>query len=177
MTKFHLSTEQMLQGDFTIQPINLMLIFQINCPGCFIYALPLAAKLHEQYKDRINVLGLSTAFEDFELNTAENTKKLLQSGEMVGVTRQYFLQEQIERYRVPLEFAIAFDVTTFHINFLPGTPSWVVFDQDYNVLASWFGHKSEEEVKSILCKHLGSATNHQPLSSMHQCHTSRDSAA
>ena len=167
MTKFHLSTEQILQGDFTPQSINLMLIFQMNCPGCFIYALPLAAKLYEQYKNRINILGLSTAFEDFELNTIANTKKLLQSGEMVGVTRQYFLQEQIERYQVPLKFAIAFDCETFHHNFLPGTPSWVVFDQDCNMLVSWFGHKSEEEIKSILGQHLGSTTNHQQMNRMH----------
>lgn len=167
MTKFHLSTEKILQGDFTPQSINLMLIFQVNCPGCFIYALPLAAKLYEQYKNRINILGLSTAFEDFELNTIANTKQLLQSGEMVGVTRQYFLQEQIERYQVPLEFAIAFDRETFHRNFLPGTPSWVVFDQDCNMLVSWFGHKSEEEVESILGRHLESTTTHQQMNRMH----------
>lgn len=161
MTKFHLSTEQVLQGDFTPQFINLILIFQVNCPGCFIYALPLAAKLHEQYKDRINILGLSTAFEDFELNTIANTKKLLESGEIVGVTRQYLLQDKIERYQVPLEFAIAFDRETFHRNFLPGTPSWVVFDRDYNMLASWFGNNSEEEVESILDQHLGSITTYQ----------------
>lgn len=150
MTKFNLSTEQVLQGDFTIRSINLMLIFQVNCPGCFIYALPLAAKLYEKYCDLINILGLSTAFEDFDLNTADNTRKLLQSGEMVGVTQHYFQQKQIEQYPVPLEFAIAFDRNTFHINSLPGTPSWVVFDHDYNVLASWFGHKPENEVERIL---------------------------
>ena len=165
MTKFRLRTEQILQGDFTLQSLNLILIFQVNCPGCFIYALPLAAKLHERHCDRINILGLSTAFEDFELNTAENTQKLLQSGEMVGVTRQYFQQKQIERYPTPLEFAIAFDRETFRINSLPGTPSWVAFDQECNELVSWFGHKSEKEVESILYQHLGDATSHQKLTS------------
>lgn len=150
MAKFHLRTEQVLQGDFSIQPLNLISIFQVNCPGCFIYALPLAAKLYERHRDRINILGLSTAFEDFELNTAENTRKLLQSGEMVGITRQYFQQEQIEQYPIPLEFAIAFDRETFHINSLLGTPSWAVFDRECNVLASWFGHKPESEVENIL---------------------------
>jgi len=100
MTKFHLRTEQILQGHFTLQSLNLILIFQVNCPGCFIYALPLAAKLYERHRDRINILGLSTAFEDFDLNTAENTQKLLQSGEMVGVTRHYFQQKQIEQYPI-----------------------------------------------------------------------------
>ena len=161
MTQFHLRTEQFLQGDFTLQPLNLILIFQVNCPGCFIFALPLAAKLHETYCDRINILGLSTGFEDFELNTAANTQKLLQSGKMVGVTQQYFQEKQIERYAIPLEFAIAFDRETFHLNFLPGTPSWVLFDQDYNVLSSWFGHRSEEKVESMLSPYLGNAVSIQ----------------
>lgn len=161
MTKFHLRTEQVLQGDFTLQSLNLILIFQVNCPGCFIYALPLAATLQEKYCDRINILGLSTAFEDFELNTAANTLKLLQSGEMVGVTQLYFLQKQIERYTIPLQFAIAFDRETFHLNFLTGTPSWVLFDQDRNMLSSWFGHKSQEEVESMLSLYLGSAASIQ----------------
>ena len=165
MTKFHLRTERVLQGDFTIQPINLILIFQVNCPGCFIYALPLIANLHKKYQGRINILGLSTAFEDFELNTIENTQKLLKSGEMIGVTQQYFQQEQIEQYPIPLEFAIAFDRETFHINFLPGTPSWVVFDQEYNVLASWFGHKPEKEIENML-EHLKIATGQQQLSNL-----------
>lgn len=165
MTKFHLRTEQILQGHFTLQSLNLILIFQVNCPGCFIYALPLAAKLYERHRDRINILGLSTAFEDFDLNTAENTQKLLQSGEMVGVTRHYFQQKQIEQYPIPLEFAIAFDRETFRINSLPGTPSWVAFDRECNVLASWFGHQSEEEVESMLHQHLGNTVRHQKLTS------------
>lgn len=159
MTQFHLRTEQVLQGDFTLQSFNLILIFQVNCPGCFIYALPLAAKLHETYCDRINILGLSTTFEDFELNTAANTQKLLQSGEMVGVTQQYFQEKQIERYAIPLEFAIAFDRETFHLNFLPGIPSWVLLDQDCNILSNWFGHRSEEKVEHMLSPYLGSATS------------------
>lgn len=88
-------------------------------------------------------------------------KKLLQSGEMVGVTQQYFQEKQIERYGMPLKFAISFDRETFHLNFLPGTPSWVLFDQDCNVLSSWFGHRSEEEVERMLSPYLGSAASVQ----------------
>lgn len=113
----------------------------------------------EKCCDRINVLGLSTAFEDFELYTAANTQKLLQSGEMVGVTQQYFQEKQIERYGMPLKFAIAFDRETFHLNSLPGTPIWILFDQDCNVLSSCFGHRSEEKVENMLSPYLGSATS------------------
>lgn len=41
----------------------------------------------EKCCDLINVLRLSTAFEDFELNTVANTQKLLLSGEMVRITQ------------------------------------------------------------------------------------------
>ena len=54
MSKFHLTTETILQGDFEIQPLNLILIFQVNCPDCFIYALPLAAKLHQKHGAYLN---------------------------------------------------------------------------------------------------------------------------
>ena len=150
MTKFQLRTEKILQGCFTPEALNLMLVFQVNCPGCFIYALPLAAKLHHQYRDRIKVLGLSTAFEDFEINTPHNTQRLLESGELVGVTQRYFQQRQIETFSTPLEFPVAFDRETFALNALPGTPTWICFDRDYNVLASWFGHKTELVVEQIL---------------------------
>ena len=156
MPQFHLKTEQVLQGDFTLQSLNLILIFQVNCPGCFIYALPLATKVYDQYGDRINILGLSTAFEDFELNTAANTQKLLQKGEMVGVTQQYFQRKQVKRYSIPLKFAIAFDRETFYLNGLPGTPTWILCDHNGKVLDRWFGHKANAEVEKILHRYLES---------------------
>lgn len=115
----------------------------------------------EKCCDLINILGLSNVFEDFELNTAANTQKLLQSGEMVGVTQQYFQEKQIERYAIPLKFAISFDRETFHLNFFPGTPSWVLFDQDCNILSSWFGPRSEEEVESMLSPYFENAVSIQ----------------
>lgn len=109
MSQLHLKTSQMIQGNFEPGPLNLLLVFQVNCPGCFLYALPLAAELHATYGDRLQVLGLSTAFEDFELNTAENTRSLVESGELVGVTRQYFQSRGLSQFSVPLLFPIAFD--------------------------------------------------------------------
>lgn len=109
MPKFHLKTSQILQGDFRVRQLNLLLVFQVNCPGCFIYALPLAAKLHQQYGDQLNVLGLSTAFEDFDLNTAEHTQQLLEKAEFVGATRLYFRQRGEHSYGVPIQFPVAFD--------------------------------------------------------------------
>lgn len=169
---FHLKLSRVLQGEFCVKDLNLLLVFQVNCPGCFIYALPLATRLHDQYGDRVNVLGLSTAFEDFDLNTPANTRRLLESGEVVGMTKLYWQRLGVSRYRVPIRFPAAFDEMeggqsqssadgqmalgaqgvgcTFQVNQLQGTPSWILFDERFMILAQWFGHKSESEVESIL---------------------------
>lgn len=150
MAKFHLRTEQILQGQFAFKPLNVALVFQVNCPGCFIYALPLAARLHEQYSENLNVLAISTAFEDFDLNTVDNTQKLLDTGEMVGATKAHFRPSQVEVYPTKLKFPVAFDVETFHLNRLAGTPSWVVFDEECHILANWFGHQPEAYIESVI---------------------------
>ena len=109
MSKFQMTTVQVLQGDFQIKELNLLLTFQVNCPGCFIYALPLAEKLHHTYGNRLNVLGLSTAFEDFDLNTIDYTQSLLKKGELVGATKLYFQHHGQQSYTIPITFPIAFD--------------------------------------------------------------------
>ena len=45
-------------------------VFQVNCPGCFLYGLPQAISLYEKFKDKnVKVLGVATAFEDYDKNT------------------------------------------------------------------------------------------------------------
>jgi len=61
-------------------------VFQVNCPGCFIYGFPRQQAALEVSSVGLNVLGLSTAFEDFEYNTAANTELLLMK--LVGKHRQ-----------------------------------------------------------------------------------------
>ena len=40
-------------------------VFQVNCPGCFIYGIPEAIDTYEKYaKNGAVILGLATAFED-----------------------------------------------------------------------------------------------------------------
>ena len=47
--------------------IVVLQVFQVNCPGCFMCAIPEAIRLHQEYKDDgVRVLGLATAFEDFD---------------------------------------------------------------------------------------------------------------
>ncbi len=62
-------------------------VFQVNCPGCFIYGIPEAIDTYQKYKNNgVVVLGLATAFEDFDKNTLENLKLLLQEGKVIGET-------------------------------------------------------------------------------------------
>ncbi len=65
---------------------NLILVevFQVNCPGCFIYGIPDAIEIYRKYNKRnVTVLGIATAFEDFDKNTLENLKLLLFTGEVI----------------------------------------------------------------------------------------------
>ena len=86
------SVSEWVQGEPTnfdqlIGNVVLVEVFQVNCPGCFLYALPQAIDLHQRYSNQgLVVLGIATAFEDFDLNTLENLHKLVEHGEVIGET-------------------------------------------------------------------------------------------
>ena len=93
--------------------VVLLEVFQVNCPGCFLYALPRAIELHRQYADQgLVVLGIATAFEDFDKNTLVNLQAVLESGHVVGETLRVLdargeLDRGRWRYRIP--FSVAMD--------------------------------------------------------------------
>jgi hypothetical protein len=65
----------------------LVEVFQVNCPGCFIYGIPQAIDIYNKYrKDGLIVLGMATAFEDYDKNTLQNLELLLSKGEVIGET-------------------------------------------------------------------------------------------
>ncbi len=69
--------------------IVVLEVFQVNCPGCFIHALPDAIRVHHKFKDDgVRVLGLATAFEDFDRNTLDNLRLLAETGQVIGETRR-----------------------------------------------------------------------------------------
>jgi len=68
--------------------IIILEVFQVNCPGCFMHALPEAVNIYNKYKDDgVRVLGIATAFEDFDKNTLDNLKMLVETGEVIGETK------------------------------------------------------------------------------------------
>jgi len=68
--------------------IVLLEVFQVNCPGCFMNAIPEAIEIYNKYKDEgVRVIGLATAFEDFDKNTLDNLKMLAETGEVIGETQ------------------------------------------------------------------------------------------
>jgi hypothetical protein len=177
-----------------------LFVFQVNCPGCFIYGFPLVNKLYWKYRESgLNVLGLSTAFEDFEYNTAANTELLLTQRQTVGATRQALG----ENYAQAIDFPIAIDQlttgttlatpanidlvceaiasfgnssrleqealrqkvktylqksaqtsATFTLNHLPGTPTFLLVDQNLELLEGWFGHTPEADVIQRIEEHI-----------------------
>ena len=69
--------------------VVLVEVFQVNCPGCFMHAIPEAISIYNKYKDEgVRVFGIATAFEDFDKNTLDNLKILAETGEVIGETKK-----------------------------------------------------------------------------------------
>lgn len=72
-----------------IGSVVLIEVFQVNCPGCFLYSLPKSIDLYEKYHQQgLTVIGLATAFEDYDKNTLENLQKMVTAGEVIGETEK-----------------------------------------------------------------------------------------
>lgn len=83
-------------------------VFQVNCPGCFVYGIPEAIDNYNKYKNNgVEVVGLATAFEDFDKNTIENLKLLLNEKKVIGETlttltyQSKLLDEGMLTYNIP----------------------------------------------------------------------------
>ncbi len=93
--------------------VVLLEVFQVNCPGCFLYALPQAISLHQRYSGKgLTVLGIATAFEDFDKNTLENLLRLVKDREVIGETLAMLNQHGIlvdGRLPFSIPFPLAMD--------------------------------------------------------------------
>ena len=90
----NLKVSQWIQGlptnfDKEKDHVVLVEVFQVNCPGCFLYGIPEAISIYNKYhSEGVTVLGVATAFEDFDKNTKENLELLLKTGEVIGDTKE-----------------------------------------------------------------------------------------
>lgn len=193
--QLNLQLGEVVQGSVTISKRNLMLVFQVNCPGCLSKALPQLIKISDVNQD-VNCFAMSTAFENFNLNNIKTTTALVETGELTLHAKRYF--SQLGQQKLPYKISVpiimdwfmpsntpsflaesvinALDQErlsetvkqnikkhlgqrlipmsqmgrTFLNNDLQGTPTWIYFDQDLNVIESWFGHKELEWVQALL---------------------------
>lgn len=200
MSKFHLNIQELVQGEFILNKVNIAFVFQVNCPGCFIYGIPIVNNLYQSFSDKVGFIGVATAFEDFEYNNEANLKLLLNTGTLVGATKKYYKENYgLSNYLEKINFPAAFDniisseqfinsnkielicnaipnfasfseidkesiytkvksyyaeipviAETFTLNQLKGTPSFIIFDDTYTVLAHHFGHINEDILKTKL---------------------------
>ena len=110
-----IATSEWVQGNPTqleqlLGQVVLVEIFQVNCPACFLYSLPQAIDLHHRYKNKgLAVIGIATAFEDFNLNTLDNLKLLINENIVIGETKR-ILQEHGRLIDGRLPFHIPFPV-------------------------------------------------------------------
>ncbi|WP_333875190.1 TlpA family protein disulfide reductase [Methylobacter sp.] len=113
-----LSVSDWVQGaesnfDRLLGQVVLVEVFQVNCPGCFLYALPQAVDLFRKYSENgLAILGVATAFEDFDKNNLENLTRLVENGEVVGETLRVLSQQgrlNAGRLPYPIPFPLAMD--------------------------------------------------------------------
>lgn len=189
---FFLQYEELLQGHLNPEArFTLLYIFRMNCPGCFLYGFDEAHAVFDAFDpDEVQVLGLSTAFGEFEGDPAESTRRFLKQGILMPVVEQEFHELHVERRPHPVRFPVLLDrmsspeeflngdtlqwfyslnpnyplVTaediknivrratlfytqfplvahTFSLNFLRGTPSFILLDRENNKRADWLGHQ------------------------------------
>ena len=197
--KLQLHLGNTVSGDCSLKSLNLMLVFQVNCPGCLSRALPELNQLSLRFPE-VNAFAMSTAFEDYNLNTEVNTRGLVDCGELTLASKRYFSRLGCNALPYQIQVPVVMDAflaehklsglkdgvlsqvesdslspavkgrlcdildqrfiplvrtgRTFLNNELQGTPSWFIFDDQLNVLDSWFGHKEEKWVRSVIESHL-----------------------
>jgi hypothetical protein len=95
--------------------VVLVEVFQVNCPGCFLYGIPEAINIYKKHKDNgISIIGLATAFEDFDKNNLQNLEKLVTTGEVVGETyralEQYHQLNEVNKLPYKIPFPVGMDL-------------------------------------------------------------------
>src|ERR671923_1553744 len=97
--------------------VVLIEVFQVNCPGCFLYGIPEAIEIYRKYGDSgLKVLGLATAFEDFDKNNLQNLQMLVTTGKVIGETYRALSQYGQLRGGDKLPYTIPFPIAMDMLN-------------------------------------------------------------
>ena len=99
-TRFKLDISKVLKGEDPFKSDVdhvVVLLFQVNCPGCFTHALPQVSELSARTdSSKVGFLAIATAFENFDLNTMENAEALVNEGVLVGSTAKRLGKKKLD---------------------------------------------------------------------------------
>ena len=139
--------------------VILIEVFQVNCPGCFIGGLPEVIQTYMTFKGKpLTVWGLATAFEDYHLNTLDNLKKLVDTGEVVGETMAMLSERDMlsmGRLQYFMPFPIAMDQVTKRVGGVEDgeVQRWIDRDfPDFNNMPELHRRQVEMQIRQYLEK-------------------------
>ena len=128
-------------------------VFQVNCPGCFLYGLPQSISLYERFKKSdVKVIGLATAFEDYDKNTLDNLKSLLAEGKVIGETYKALRQHGKLVNDDKLYYKIPFPVAMDKITKMPENISEDMIKDFIELYFSDYKPSSEKEKEELFSK-------------------------
>jgi len=166
----------------------------------FASAIPLVQNLYDSSHDGLGIVGLSTAFQYYNYNNAENTHRLVKEGHLVDHSLSFMKQHGHDTLPYKITFPILMDTKmqpddagevaqailaqhasyhelsdaekkaasarivgqlnkqsdvyiSFTVNQFRGSPSFVLFNKDYDILERWFGHTSKEDINERIARH------------------------
>ena len=109
MAKLKLNHTDFLVGSFQPKKINLIFIFQLSSPKAMLEAAPVFNDMYNQYKKEIGFVGLSTAIEDYKINTKENTIDWLVNKTVFGNVANYLDSLGKDEYPNKIQFPVTCD--------------------------------------------------------------------
>ena len=128
-------------------------VFQVNCPGCFLYGLPESISLYERFKNSdVKVIGLATAFEDYDKNTLDNLKSLLTEGKVIGETYKALRQHGKLVNDDKLYYKIPFPVAMDKITKMPENISEDMVKDFIEIYFSDYKPSSDKEKEELFSK-------------------------
>ena len=132
--------------------VKLVEVFQVNCPGCFMNSIPEIINIYNKYKgDGLSVMGVATAFEEYDKNTLENLEMLLTTGEVVGDTKQA-LSQYGQLNDGKLQFKIPYPVAMDSLVKAGGEPSMEKMNAFINQQIPNFESQPDEYKNQIYAK-------------------------